>query len=256
MLTSLFRTCLLLLFLLPLSACKEVLYSSLAENEANEMVAILAASGIDAGREVDKDQNYAVTVHKDSVPSAVVVLKNNGFPRSKYLSIGDLFTADGIVASPFEQQARFIHAMNQELASSIASISGIREARVLVSAPQKGRYGEVIADGRASVTVHYEPNFRIEENIAKIRQIVSYSMANIPFDNVAVSVFEAGGPEVASVGFRGNEGVTQASFVPSALVDSNYSPIGSSFFLIIIALSCFCLAGALLNNKIFKRKPE
>ncbi|NJM83866.1 MAG: type III secretion inner membrane ring lipoprotein SctJ, partial [Tabrizicola sp.] len=181
---------------LTLAGCKEVLFSSLEETEANEMVAILASAGVTAHRERDKDNIYSVLVEEEDIPTATTLLRAQGFPRPKFQSLGDVFTSEGIVGTPFEQQVRYIHAMNEELSRTISSISGIKSARVFITAPPKDRYEREAPPASASVTINYEPGFDAESEISKIKTIVAHSVPNLDYDNVAVALFEASGPAV------------------------------------------------------------
>lgn len=192
----LWSTC-AVLFCFLISGCKEVLYSNLAEGEANEMVAVLAASNIPTARERGKKGDYAVLVDSENVALAVTVLKNAGYPQTQFLSLGDVFSTEGIIGTPFEQQARYLHAMNEELSHTITSINGIRSARVLVTSPPRGRYDRELPAARASVTIHYEAGTNVQELIPSIKLVVAYAMPNLKYEDVAVASFPAGGPDIA-----------------------------------------------------------
>jgi type III secretion protein J len=191
------RLALLLVLALGVSGCKEVLYSGLTENEANEMVAILAASGVEASRSRDKKGIYELSVAGEDVAASVVILGERGYPKQQFETLGEVFSADGIIGTPFEQNARFIHAMNEELSHTISSIAGIREARVLITAPTKGRYDRTAPPASASVTIQHEAWFDPAESTSKIKQIVAYSVANLDYDNVAVLAFPVGSPGIS-----------------------------------------------------------
>jgi type III secretion protein J len=191
------RLTLLLVLALGVSGCKEVLYSGLTENEANEMVAILAASGVETSRSRDKKGIYELSVAGEDVAAAVVILGERGYPKQQFESLGEVFSADGIIGTPFEQNARFIHAMNEELSQTISSIAGIRDARVLITAPSKGRYDKTAPPASASVTIQHEDWFDPAQSSSKIKQIVAYSVANLDYDNVAVLAFPVGAPGIS-----------------------------------------------------------
>ncbi len=57
---SILYPCVLLLVFLVLTGCKEEIFSSLPEREANEMLAILLKSGIDAEKIKQKSKSYYV----------------------------------------------------------------------------------------------------------------------------------------------------------------------------------------------------
>ncbi|MEL6639704.1 MAG: type III secretion inner membrane ring lipoprotein SctJ [Pseudomonadota bacterium] len=187
---------LIALCLLAVSGCKEVLFSNLDEIQANEMVAVLAVAGIGSSRERDKDQSYSVLVEGAHVATATTILRNEGFPRKNYESLGDVFSAQGIVGTPFEQQARYVHAMNQELSHTISTIHGIQSARVLVTAPVRDRYAREDPKATASVTINYEPSFDAEHNVSRIKMIVAHSMSNLAYDDVALALFPTATPTV------------------------------------------------------------
>lgn len=175
------------------AGCKEVLYSDLSEIEANEMVAVLAASDIASSRMRDKDGIYALSVDEVYVAEAVVLLRAEGYPKEKFQSLGDIFNSDGIIGTPFEQNARFIHAMNEELSHALSSISGVRSAKVLTTAPVAGRYERSAPAATASVTVHYEEGFDATGNIGNFKRLVASAVPNLEYENVTVTVFKAGG---------------------------------------------------------------
>ncbi|MEJ6402711.1 type III secretion system inner membrane ring lipoprotein SctJ [Yoonia sp. 2307UL14-13] len=183
---------------LSLTGCKEVLFSDLEEIEANEMVAILAASGIDATRERDKDNIYSLLISASDIATATTLLRVEGYPKPKFQSLGDVFSAEGIVGTPFEQHARYIHAMNEELSRTVTSISGVRSARVLVTAPPKERYEREAPAATASVTINYDPGFDIDNEVPKIKAVIAHSLPNLEYDNVAVAFFPTSGPQVAT----------------------------------------------------------
>jgi type III secretion protein J len=198
------RLAVLLIVALGVSGCKEVLYSGLTENEANEMVAILTASGVEASRNRDKKGIYELSVAGSDIAASVEILGERGYPKQQFESLGEVFSADGIIGTPFEQNARFIHAMNEELSHTISSITGIREARVLITSPTKGRYDRTAPPASASVTIQHEEWFNAVENSTKIKQIVAYSVANLDYDNVAVLAFPVGSPAINDPATAGN----------------------------------------------------
>ncbi len=190
MLTYLGRL-LLILTVLTLSGCKEVLYSELDQTQVNDMVAILEASNIETTRSAAKDGLYSLSVKKEDIAKAVVVLRERGFPRERFAGLGDIFQSEGIMGTPFEQHVRFIHAMNEELSGAISSISGVRTAKVLVTLPLPKRYDREPIKASASVTVHTQPDFNIGSNISKLKRMVSSAVPNLAYDDVTISSFPA-----------------------------------------------------------------
>lgn len=183
---------------LTLAGCKEDVYTGLAEREVNEMVAVLAAADITPSRKRDKDGAYALRVEAADVPAAITVLREAGYPRESFQSLGDVFGAEGVFGTPFEQHARYLHAMNEELSATVSAIDGIRFAKVLVTAPPKGRFDRDAPRAKASVTIHHESGRDIRAHLSSIKLIVAHALPNLRYDDVAVALFEAGGPVVAA----------------------------------------------------------
>lgn len=173
------------------AGCKETLYSSLSELEANEMVSVLAAADVESKRVRGKDGVYELQVHGDDIAIATVLLKAAGLPKQKFQSLGDVFSSSGIIGTPFEQQARYIFAMNQELSRTTSEIDGVESARVIVNAPLVDRYNRNSTSSTASVTIHYEAGFDTQSSIIKIKQIVAHSVPNLDYDDVSVVFFPA-----------------------------------------------------------------
>jgi type III secretion protein J len=190
------RTAVLVGLVLALTACKEDLYTALPERDANEMVAVLAAQGISSSRSRDKDGAYALQVESADVPAAITILRDQGFPREPFQTLGDVFSADGAFSTPFEQHSRYLHAMNQELSATISAIDGVRSARVLVTAPQRERFDQEEPRATAAVAIHYEAGQDIQSKLPSIKTLVAHALPNLNYDDVAVALFEAGGPVV------------------------------------------------------------
>lgn len=179
-----------------LGGCKEVLYSGLPEEDANEMVAVLASQGIEATRVRDKKGIYEISVETVDIPAAVTLLKESNLPREKFMSFGDVFSAEGIISTPFEQHARYVHALNQELSHTLTDLENIRSARVLITSPPQGRYDRTPPPATASVTIEYAPGKDLSQQVSAIKSIVAHSVPNLDYDDVAIALFPAGGPQI------------------------------------------------------------
>jgi len=183
-----------------LAACKETLYSDLQEVDANEMVSVLEASGVSTSRKRDKKGIYEVLVESDMVAVAVTILRKEGLPREGFKSIGDIFSTEGVVTTPFAEKARFIYALNEELSGTISAIKGVNRARVLItiSSPES-RFSREVIPSRASVTIQYEDGFDQGQFIPAIKTLVSHSVPNLEYEGVVVVLFPAGGSVATQV---------------------------------------------------------
>lgn len=177
-------TCLLL------AACNDEVYRNLNARDANEMVAVLRRHDIAASRESD-GTNFKVSVPQGQLGKAVDVLTRSGLPREQYRSIGEIFPGDGLIVSPFEQRARLIFAVSQELTKTIKSIAGITSARVHVVMPETESRAAGPGRSSASVVVMHRPRVDTSELSTKIRLIVANAVPELAERDVSVAFFQA-----------------------------------------------------------------
>ncbi len=183
------RIATLLLAGLFLAGCQEVLYSELSEKDANEMVAQLLLSGIPAKRERDTATTYSVTVDEADLAVAVTILKNAGLPREQFASMGDIFGDSGVVGTPFEERARFAHALNEELSHTITQIKGVERAEVHVVVPPEDRFGKTSQKARASVAIFHDKSFDPTVYAGRIKTLVAFAVPNLQIEDVATAFF-------------------------------------------------------------------
>ena len=184
---SIYLPIIMLLFVpLLLSGCKEVLYSEIPERDINMMVMILEKNGITARRQSNGDNKYSLVVEETDFTRAVDILASKGYPKKQFKSFGDIFSNDGIVKTPFEQRARFMHALNQELSQSLSEIQGVVTARVHVMIPETTRFGTAKQKTSASVMIMHTKTKNLHHLIPKIKQFVSNSVSGVGYENVSV----------------------------------------------------------------------
>ena len=175
-----------------LAGCSTELYSNLSEREANQMVQVLARDGIDATRSSSADGKFKISVASADFSLAVAKLSAAGLPRKDYGSLGEVFNADKLVSTPFEERARFMHALNEELAASLTEIDGVVSARVHINMPEQ----EVSLDPktsvpRASVFIYQAAGVDLSGDIPTIKNLVVNSVPNLRYDAVTVALFTA-----------------------------------------------------------------
>ncbi len=181
-----------LLLALFLAGCRTELYSSLPQNDANAMLAILLNNDIGADKLFDKKAGtYTLNVDEGKLPQAVALLKEHGFPREKVASIGELFKKDGLISSPLEERARFIFALSQSVQETLSQIDGVLVARVHIVLPENNPIGEEIKPSSASVFIKYNPAYRVDAMKAEIKLIVEKSIEGLSYDKVSVVMVPA-----------------------------------------------------------------
>jgi len=173
------------------SGCQSELYSNLQEREVNEMISVLASAGIDASRTDDGKGNFSITVDRSQLSAAIGTLSEKGLPREKFGSLGKVFNSDKLVSTPFEERARFMHALNQELSNSITRIDGVASARVHIMVPEASPFEKTKTPPRASVFIYQEPGSDLKSSVPIIKNLIVNSLDELEYSFVEVALFDA-----------------------------------------------------------------
>jgi type III secretion protein J len=173
-----FAMCLLLLVL---SGCaRETLLRDLTERDANEIVAMLYSSSMEATKTVDpKGKSFSVEVLRSDLPRAVAVLRSLGLPKSPRTNLNEVFRATGFAPTPFEERVRFLFGQAQELERTISLMEGVLQTRVHVITPDSANKRGDLEQSKASIYVSYDDRYDIEGLVPRIRKLVSDSVEGL-----------------------------------------------------------------------------
>ena len=169
-----------------LAGCQTELYNSLPEQDANDMLAILLQNGLSATKTQAKDGTNTVTVEQSQFAGAVDLLRTRGLPRKKFSSIGDVFQPTGLIASPVQEQARFLWALGQELSATVSQIDGVLTARVQVVLPDNDLLKRDPTPSSASVFVRYDEASQVASLVSQIKMLVANSVQGLDYAKVSV----------------------------------------------------------------------
>lgn len=188
------RGCFLLLATVGLAGCfgdTQPLYSHLDERQANEVSAALLRAGIEADKhQADRSADWVVSVPKKDIPTAMAVLEASDLPHGPNLSMGDIFKKEGFVASPTEDKARYVYALNEELSRTLQKIDGVVSARVHVALPDRDLIGGKSDSASASVVIQTAPGAHVQERETDIKAIVKDAVEGLDNpDRVTVKFF-------------------------------------------------------------------
>lgn len=234
----------LVLLALPLllAACKVELYSSLTEQEANEILAALLPRGIDAEKVPGKEQTSTINVEKSQLADAIEILKAEGLPREKLASMGEVFQKQGLVSSPLEERVRLIYALSQELSSTLAHIDGVVTARVHVVLSEGDAEGQSTPSS-AAVFIKYRENYDLDVLVPQIKRLVTNSIAGLSYDKVSVVLIPAEAPLPAAAATAAAEPAPAAGLRQVLMVRLDKGSMGT--FLAIVGSLVVLLVAAL-----------
>lgn len=184
--------CFGLLCLALLSGCSKTdLYTNLTERDANEMMAILLRTGISCSKTSGEEGTWNLSVPESNFADAVATLKDQGYPRESYETLGQIFQKSGLVSSPSEEKIRLMYGLSQELGNTISRIDGVQSARVHIVLPENNPFGESIKPSSAAVAITHHPNADLQTMVPDIQELVIASIEGLEMDKVKVSLFEA-----------------------------------------------------------------
>ncbi len=184
-----------LALLLLLGGCKVELYTGLQEQEGNEMLALLLKHGIQSEKQPGKDNMVSLFIEEDQTARAVEILSRHGYPKTRFSTINDVFSDDGLVSTPFEERTRYIYGLSQEVSETLSKIDGVLVARVHIVLPTEPSSGignkKVDFPASASVFIKYNSDYDLNSYIPQIKSIVANAIEGLSYDQVSVSLFPA-----------------------------------------------------------------
>ena len=169
-----------------LAACKMEVYGGLSEDQASLMLGTLLKRGIDVVKE-DKGKNgFTILVEENQLVQALDILQENSLPQEKYKNIGEVFTGQGMISSPSEEDARMAYAIAQELSETFSRIDGVLTARVHVVMGKVDEAVNLRISPSVGVFIRHNPDSTVVNMVSKIREISARSVPGLVADNVSV----------------------------------------------------------------------
>jgi type III secretion protein J len=174
----------------------EPLLHDLAERQANEVLVALDEEGVTASktRQDGAEAGWTVTVSRGEAGKAHRALAARQLPRGRPQGLGEVFAQGGMVPTPVEERARWLHALSGELARSVEALDGVVEARVHLGLPAEDplRPG-ARPSPRAAVLVKCRPAAcaALRELEPGLRSLVAGSADGLAAEAVAVVIAEA-----------------------------------------------------------------
>ncbi|MCR9278824.1 MAG: flagellar basal-body MS-ring/collar protein FliF [Pseudomonadaceae bacterium] len=152
--------------------------------EANEIVNVLQPSGIPF--RID-ERTGMIQVPADSIHEARMTLAGSGVVDTRQLGYELLDQDKGFGVSQFMEAANHRRSVEGELARSIATITAVQQARVLVALPKSSSFLRDQRKPSASVTVMLLPGKRLgRDQIQGITNLVAGAIPELEADQVTV----------------------------------------------------------------------
>jgi flagellar M-ring protein FliF len=194
------------------------LYGSMSGKEASEMVNTLTASGIPYRL---NEATGAILVPSEKVHEARLKLAEQGLPRSSGFGLEIIGGEQGLATSQFMEGARYHHALETELARSIASLQPVQSARVHLAVPKSTVFLGKKQKPSASVLVQLYPGRSLAEN--QVAAVVNLVASSIPeLDASQVTVVDQQGRLLNSPGDNSDLGLSVRQLDYVARVEQAY----------------------------------
>jgi type III secretion protein J len=177
-----------------LVGCKEVLHSKLSEQQANEVLAALNDSQIPASKSKVEDNVWQVSVDETRLGEAAAVLRNQGLPREKHVSMGELFKQDGMIPSQSAERIRYVYSLSEELGFTVKKIPGVLDARVHVVIPKNDPLANHVSPSSASIFIKHYADTNVGVLAPSIKDLVVASVEGLEHKNVALFTFAMPSP--------------------------------------------------------------
>lgn len=198
-----------------------LLYMGLADKEAGQVMEALQAQKIPF--RIDETTG-GIEVPADQVHAARLKLATQGLPQSAAGGFELLAQPQGLGVSQFMEGARYQHALEVELARSIASLQPVQEARVHLALPKASAFVRDQKKPSASVIMQLHPGRSLESG--QVASVIHLIAASIPgMESARVMVVDQRGNLLTrgQDGARGPMGVSEDQFAYARRLEQDYA---------------------------------
>lgn len=161
-----------------------VLFGSLGDKEAAEITDLLRQRNIDYKLD---ERTGALLVPAAKVNEIRLQLAAEGLPKSSGVGLEMLQQKSEFGTSQFMETTRYQHALEQELARTIMSLSNVESARVHLALPKQSVFVRKRQAASASVLLNlYAGRLLGDDQVAAIRHLVASGIPNLEPSEVTV----------------------------------------------------------------------
>jgi type III secretion protein J len=179
-----------------LAACGgKPLYSQLDEGQANQMMGVLIAAGIDADKNPSPSKTgWEVRVAASDFPYAMQILGAHGLPRAQFVTTCEVFKKEGFASSSTEERGREVCSLQQELSDTLTRFPGVVDARVHVTLAERDPLGGSSLDSSASVAIFEQAGASVRDREADIKLLIKDAVPGLTDINKVTVKFAAAPP--------------------------------------------------------------
>jgi len=161
-----------------------LLYGSLSDKDATEVMDALQQNQIPYKLD---ERSGALMVPSKQVHDARLKLAAEGLPKGTAVGLELLQKEQELGTSQFLEHARYQHALEVELARSIASLRNVANARVHLAIPKRSVFVRKQEQPTASVVLDLHPGRQLEEGqVAAVVHLVASSISALSPEKVTV----------------------------------------------------------------------
>jgi len=154
-----------------------VLFGELAQAETSTIMEVLQQQGVDFHLD---ERTGALMVPTEVLHNLRLELAKQGLPRSSPRGLDLLQEKQEFGTTQFMEQARYQHALEQELARSVETLAAVESARVHLALPKQSVFVRKRQQPSASVLVNlYAGRILEASQIAAITHMVASSIPNL-----------------------------------------------------------------------------
>jgi type III secretion protein J len=195
-----------LLGCLVLAGCSgSALYSNLEEQQANQVMAALLDSGINASKAPSPDKKtWEVRIPQGDFPMAMQVLHSKGLPRRQSETLGELFKKEGFASSALEEKARYIYGLQEAMRQKLLKLDGVVDADVSIALPDRDPLGGDTRESSASVFIYQAPGVDLRDRETDLKVGVKDGIEGLDDVNkVTIKFFTVAAPAAGKQASRG-----------------------------------------------------
>jgi type III secretion protein J len=174
-----------------LAACQTEVYSGLTETEANLVLSALLERGVETEKVSAGKNGFSVLVSREDLVRSLEILRSSGLPPERYKTMGDVFSGQGMIASPVEEQARLAFAISQELADTLSKVDGVITARVHVVLGQNDQVSGRTTKPSAAIFLRHNQDSPAENLVARIKELSAAAVPDLEYEKVSVMLVPA-----------------------------------------------------------------